>query len=114
MSTESPIAIDALIIDALDDLKAVDVRAIDVRQRTSLADTMIIASGTSSRHVKALADHVQEKLREHHVRPIGVEGERDGEWVLVDLGAAIVHIMLPATRAFYDLERLWGPSNPSA
>ncbi len=112
MSMDQQDAIVPLIVDALDDLKAVQVHTIDVRTRTSLADTMIIASGTSTRHVKALADHVQEKLRACGHRPIGVEGERDAEWILVDLGSAIVHIMLPATRTFYDLERLWG--EPSA
>lgn len=97
------------VIAALDDLKAVNVLNLDVRPLTSMADTMIIASGTSSRHVKALADNVQEKVKEAGFRPVGVEGERDAEWILVDLGGVIVHVMLPATRAFYDLERLWNP-----
>ncbi len=101
-------------LNALADLKAQNVTTLDVRALTSLADIMIIASGTSTRHVKALADHVQEKLRASGHRPIGVEGERDAEWILVDLGSAIVHIMLPATRTFYDLERLWGESSARA
>ncbi len=96
------------LVAALEDLKAVNISVLDVRTLTSLADTMIIASGTSSRHVKALADQVQDKAREAGYRPIGVEGEREADWILVDFGSAIVHVMLPATRGFYDLERLWG------
>ncbi|MDP2226626.1 MAG: ribosome silencing factor [Moraxellaceae bacterium] len=94
---------------ALDDLKAKDVLALDVRTLTSLADVMVIASGTSSRHVKSLADNVVEKIKEAGFRPLGMEGEREGEWILIDLAGVIVHVMLPATRAFYDLERLWTP-----
>lgn len=103
-----------LILSALDDLKANNVVTLDVRAVTSLADTMIIASGTSSRHVKALADNVLEKVKENGFRPLGVEGERDAEWILVDLGSVIVHVMQPATRAFYDLERLWAPAAQKA
>lgn len=94
---------------ALGDLKAKDVVSIDVRPLTSLADVMVIASGTSSRHVKSLADNVVVKAKEAGFRPLGQEGERDGEWILIDLAGVIVHVMLPATRAFYDLERLWTP-----
>lgn len=100
--------VDAALL-ALDDLKAKDVLTLDVRSLTSLADVMIIASGTSSRHVKSLADNVVEKVKEAGLRPMGMEGERDGEWILIDLAGVIVHVMLPATRAFYDLERLWTP-----
>lgn len=92
---------------ALEDLKAKDTLVIDVRPLTSLADAMIITSGTSSRHVKSLADNVVEKIKEAGHRPLGMEGEREGEWILVDLAGVIVHVMLPTTRAFYDLERLW-------
>lgn len=95
---------------ALADLKAKDVVSLDVRALTSLADVMIIASGTSSRHVKSLADNVVEKIKEAGFRPLGQEGERDAEWILIDLAGVIVHVMLPATRAFYDLERLWTPA----
>jgi ribosome-associated protein len=95
---------------ALADLKAKDVVTLDVRALTSLADVMVIASGTSSRHVKSLADNVVEKVKAAGFRPLGQEGERDGEWILIDLAGVIVHIMLPATRAFYDLERLWTPA----
>lgn len=99
---------------ALEDLKAKEVVSLDVRPMTSLADVMIIASGTSSRHVKSLADNVVEKVKEAGFRPLGMEGERDAEWVLIDLAGVIVHVMLPATRAFYDLERLWTPAPPQA
>lgn len=92
---------------ALEDLKAKDVVSLDVRSLTSLADVMVIASGTSSRHVKSLADNVVVKAKEAGFKPLGQEGEREGEWILIDLAGVIVHVMLPATRAFYDLERLW-------
>ncbi|MFP5430256.1 MAG: ribosome silencing factor [Gammaproteobacteria bacterium] len=94
---------------ALDDLKAKDVLTLDVRSLTSLADVMIIASGTSSRHVKSLADNVVKLVKEAGLKPLGMEGERDGDWILIDLAGVIVHVMQPATRAFYDLERLWTP-----
>ena len=99
---------------ALADLKAKDVVSLDVRPMTSLADVMVIASGTSTRHVKSLADNVVEKVKEAGFRPLGMEGERDAEWILIDLAGVIVHVMLPATRAFYDLERLWTPAAPAA
>lgn len=95
--------------NALDDLKAKDVLTLDVRSLTSLADVMIIASGTSSRHVKSLADNVVKLVKEAGLKPLGMEGERDGDWILIDLAGVIVHVMQPATRAFYDLERLWTP-----
>lgn len=94
---------------ALADLKAKDILTIDVRSLTGLADVMVIASGTSSRHVKSLADNVMVKAKEAGFKPLGQEGEREGEWILIDLAGVIVHIMLPSTRAFYDLERLWTP-----
>lgn len=97
-------------LTALADLKAKDVITLDVRALTSLADVMVIASGTSSRHVKSLADNVVEKVKQAGFRPLGQEGERDAEWILIDLAGVIVHVMLPATRAFYDLERLWTPA----
>lgn len=96
-----------LALTALDDLKAQDVQVIDVRGMTSITDVMIVASGTSDRHVKALADSVVEAVKKHGVEPIGVEGESSREWVLVDLGDVIVHVMHPQTRAFYNLEKLW-------
>ena len=96
------------VIDALEDIKAVDISVLDVSQLTSITSCMIIASATSSRQAKALAHNVQEKLKEHGVSPTGVEGEREGEWVLVDLGEIVVHIMLQNVREYYNLEQLWG------
>ncbi|HEX5056880.1 MAG TPA: ribosome silencing factor [Gammaproteobacteria bacterium] len=96
-----------LVVGALEDLKALDLKVLDVRTMTSVTDTMIIVSGTSTRHVKAMADSVFEKAAAAGHRPLGVEGEKEGEWVLVDLGDIVVHIMLPQTRDFYNLEKLW-------
>lgn len=96
-------------VTALDDIKARDVTVLDVRKLTSLTDTMIIASAESNRQVKALARHVRDKLKETGATIIGVEGEEAGEWVLVDAGNIIVHIMQPAVRAHYNLEELWTP-----
>ena len=92
---------------ALEYLKAVDPVVLDVRELSSVMDWLIVASGTSSRHVKSLANNVIMKARQQGVRPLGVEGERVGEWVLVDFGDVVVHVMQPAARSFYDLERLW-------
>ena len=96
-----------LVVDALDDLKAVDTKIVDVRRLSSMMDFLVVASGNSSRHVKSLADHVIVKAKEAGCPPIGVEGENDADWVLVDLGDVVVHVMQPAARSFYDLERLW-------
>jgi len=95
------------VITALEDLKAQDIQILDVRGMTSITDLMIVASGTSDRHIKALADNVVEAVKKHDVQPIGVEGESSREWVLVDLGDIILHVMHPQTRAFYNLEKLW-------
>ncbi|WP_407069791.1 ribosome silencing factor [Luteibacter sahnii] len=95
------------VATALDDLKAKDVREIDVRGKTSIADILFIASGTSARHVKSIADEVVKFAKEAGVMPLGVEGQAEAEWVLVDLGDIIVHVMLPRIREFYGLERLW-------
>lgn len=95
------------VIDALETLKAKDIREIDVRGKTSIADLLVIASGTSARHVKSVADEVVQFAKNAGVVPLGVEGESEGEWVLVDLGDVIVHVMLPRIREFYGLERLW-------
>jgi ribosome-associated protein len=92
---------------ALDDMKAVNVKVLDVRGLTDIADTMVIASGNSDRHVRSIADNVARKAKEAGYRPLGTEGARDGEWVLVDLTDILVHVMLPRVREFYGLERLW-------
>ena len=100
----------AVVERALEDIKAVNVRVLDVRKLTDIADTLIIASGNSDRHVRSIADRVVEFAKKAGFRPMGVEGERDGEWVLVDLQDVIVHIMLPRVREFYRLENLWDVS----
>jgi ribosome-associated protein len=94
---------------ALADMKAVDVRVIDVRGANDVADFMVIASGTSDRHLRAVADRVVQMAKASGQRPLGVEGEEQGEWVLVDLPDVMVHVMLPRTREFYQLEQLWTP-----
>lgn len=96
------------VVDALEDIKASDITVLDVSKLTSITSCMIIASASSSRQAKALAHNVQEKMRESGVAITGVEGEREGEWVLVDLGDIVVHIMLQSTRDYYNLEQLWG------
>jgi ribosome-associated protein len=119
---KTPVAIDPVdhlrerVLAALDDLKAKDVREIDVRGKTSIADFLVIASGTSTRHVKSIADEVVKYAKQAGMMPLGVEGQRDADWVLVDLGDIIVHVMLPRIREFYGLERLWtvGDDLPAA
>lgn len=96
-----------LVTTALQDMKGVDIRVLDVRGLTALTDFMVIASGTSDRHVKSLARHVQDEARRAGVKPMGVEGEAEGEWVLVDLRDVVVHVMRPQVRDFYNLEKLW-------
>ena len=104
------------VLAALDELEAKDVKEIDVRGKTSIADILVIASGTSTRHVKSLADEVVKFVKKAGMMPLGVEGQREAEWVLVDLGDVIVHVMLPRIREFYGLERLWtvGDEMPAA
>ncbi len=108
----------AIVVAALEELKAVDLKVLDVRRIASFTDLMIIASGTSSRHVRALADKVIERCKAAGVRPLGLEGERDAEWILVDLGDIVVHVMSPAMRDYYNLEKLWSmgdqPSSSAA
>ncbi len=103
-----------LVIDALDDLKGVNVVELDVQGLTDVMDYLVIASGTSNRHVKSLADNVLMSAKQNGHRPLGVEGQDGAEWVLVDFGDVVVHVMQPATRDFYDLERLWSAPVQSA
>ena len=99
---------------ALADMKAVDVRVIDVRGSNDVADFMVVASGNSDRHLRAIADRVVQMCKASGQRPLGVEGEGQGEWVLVDLPDVMVHVMLPRTREFYQLEQLWEPARAAA
>jgi ribosome-associated protein len=100
-------SVESLVTAALDDMKANDVKVLDVRGLTDIADTMIIASGNSDRHVRSIADRVVERVKQAGIRPLGLEGQREGEWVLVDLNDVIVHVMLPRVRELYGLEHLW-------
>jgi len=102
-----------VVLDALDELKAVNPVTLDVAALTDVMDYLVIASGTSNRHVKSLANNVCMEAKKQGMRPIGVEGDDAGEWVLVDFGDVVVHVMLPATRDFYDLERLWVNPTPA-
>jgi len=97
-----------LVIEALDDIKAHDIQAIDVRKVTSIFDWIIVASADSARQTKALARHVRDRLRENGSIVIGVEGEEGGEWILVDAGDVVAHVMQPEARSYYNLEELWG------
>jgi ribosome-associated protein len=97
-----------LVVAALEDIKARDIEVFNVTRLTAMFDRVIVASADSTRQVKALARNVQDKLKESGIDTIGVEGEESGEWVLVDLGTIVVHIMQPAVRAHYNLEELWG------
>jgi ribosome-associated protein len=106
-----------IVMTALEDMKGVDIRVIDVRDLTSITDRMVIVSGTSTRHVKALAENVVLESKKNGYKPLGVEGENVAEWVLVDLADVVVHVMMPEIRDFYALEKLWsvgGRSNASA
>ena len=103
-----------VVTETLEELKGVDIEAIDVRRMTSITDFMIVVSGNSGRHVKALASNVIEKAKVSGNRPLGVEGEQEGEWILVDLGDVVVHVMRPGTRDFYKLERLWSVDKQAA
>lgn len=110
MKKTKPITSAALgdfVVEALDDLKAQSVLRLDVRHLTSMTDIMVIASGRSARHVRAVAQSLLERCEPIGVTPIGVEGEDGGEWVLVDLGDVVVHVMVPSVREFYALEKLW-------
>lgn len=100
-------ALHDFIADKIDDLKGRDIITLDVRGKSTITDCMIICSGNSNRHVCSIADHVAEELRHAGLQPLGIEGEAEGEWVLVDMGDVIVHVMQDDTRALYQLEKLW-------
>lgn len=100
-----------MVLNALEDFKAIDIQKIDVSGQNPLTDLFVIASGSSLRHIKSMADNLVVKAKEAGVPPLGVEGGRQAEWVLVDLNDIIVHLMLPQTRAFYNLEKLWEASS---
>ncbi len=102
-----PAAVASLVHTALDNAKAVDITEIQVGSKTSITDYMIIACGTSTRHIKTLADAVVSESKAAGCMVLGVEGDKDAEWVLVDLADVLVHLMLPRARAFYNLEKLW-------
>jgi len=100
-------ALRQLILTAIEDMKGENILELDVKGKTSVTDKMIIASGTSSRHVKSIASNVAAQAKKAGNKPLGMEGEDQGEWVLVDLGDIVVHVMQPQVRQFYDLEKLW-------
>ncbi|MCM2130839.1 ribosome silencing factor [Larsenimonas rhizosphaerae] len=104
MQTET---LTSLVVEALEGLKGRDITTMDVSELTNVTDVMIVVSGTSSRHINALANAVVVDVKANGLQPIGVEGKQGSEWVLVDLGDVVVHVMTPDTRALYDLERLW-------
>ena len=108
----STLAKKKLVITALEDIKAHDIQAIDVRSVTAIFDWIVVASADSGRQTKSLSRHVRDKLKEAGATIIGVEGESTGEWVLVDAGDIVVHVMQPSVRAYYNLEELWTPPQP--
>jgi ribosome-associated protein len=96
-----------VVLATLTDMKALDIRSFDVRGLTDITDTMVVASGTSDRHVRSIVDRVVQRCKESGFRPFGLEGEREGEWVLLDMNDLVLHVMLPRVRDFYALEKLW-------
>lgn len=105
-------ALTALVIHALEDIKGLDIKVLDVTGKSTITDILVIASGGSNRQLRALAESVVEKSKEAGLIPLGVEGRPESGWVLVDLGDVVVHVMLPETRAFYGLEKFWGEESP--
>ena len=112
--TSIPQTLLRIVNAALDDMKAVNVKVMDVRHLTDITDIVVIASGNSDRHVKSIADRIVQFAKQNDFRPIGVEGATEGEWVLVDLNDVVVHVMLPRVREFYGLEKLWEDVAPPA
>lgn len=108
----TPKKLQELTVASLEDLKGRDIVVLDVSDRTTVTDWMIVVTGTSQRHVKSLANEVVEKSKEAGVRPMGMEGETDGNWILVDLGDVLAHVMTEESREFYALEKLWGVLSP--
>jgi len=106
-ASKTKASLKTVVMEALADMKALEVKVLDVRGLTDIADFMVIASGTSDRHVRSVAERVVERTKEAGFRPHGVEGLQDGDWVLIDLNEMIVHVMLPRVREFYGLEKLW-------
>ena len=102
------------VLDLLDAIKAKEIVCLDVKEQTSVTDYMIVASGTSSHHVKSIAGYVGEELKKAGINPIGSEGEQAAEWVLIDFGDVVLHVMMPTAREFYDLEKLWSGLTPSS
>jgi len=103
-----------LVVDAIEDVKGMEIKVLDVSGQSSVTDIMVIASGNTARQVKAIADNIVEKAKAAGVKPLGVEGEQHAEWILVDLGDVVAHIMQPSIRDFYNLEKLWGEASPKA
>jgi len=101
-----------LVIDALEDIKGINIRVMDVHGKTTITDIMVVVTGNSSRQVKALVDSVVSRCKEQGINPIGVEGVDAGEWALIDLDDIIVHVMQPSVREFYNIEKLWGEDSP--
>ena len=111
-SRPSSRALASRVVGILEDMKANDIVKIDVRHLTSITDAMIIASGRSDRHVRAISEALVERCKAAGIQPLGIEGMESGEWVLIDLADAIVHVMLPRTRSFYEIEKLWDIAQP--
>lgn len=103
-----------LVVDAIEDVKGADIKVLDVRGKSSVTDIMVMATGNTARQVKAIADSIVVKAKAAGVKPLGMEGEQHAEWVLVDLGDVVAHIMQPSIRDFYNLEKLWGEDSPKA
>jgi len=114
LSNAQPEGLVDAVVNALEDIKAQDIQVIDVRDKTSLMDTLIVASGTSTRHVSAVVNSVYEDLKKQGFQVRAQEGGGGSDWVLLDFTDLVLHVMLPETRAYYDLERLWSGATPDA